>query len=136
VVDIHQRVTSLEERAQAHDTGIGELRKDIADLRVELRTSAAELRTEIAAVRSDMAHRSDVAELRKEIAAIRGEMAHRSDIADLRGEMGTLRGEMADLRRDMNERFVGMDQKFTWLVGIQVAGLVAVIAALVGSYYQ
>ena len=51
-----------------------------------------------------------------------GEIVHRSDLADL--------------PRDMNERVVAMDQKFTWLVGSLVAGLVAVIGALVGSYYQ
>ena len=116
MADIHQRVASLEERAQIHGTGIGDLRKDIADLRVELRTSFADLRIEIAAVRGDMAYRSDVTDLRTEIAAVRG--------------------EMAELRRDMNGRFVAMDQKFTWLVGIQVAGLVAVVGALVGSYYR
>jgi hypothetical protein len=36
----------------------------------------------------------------------------------------------------MNERFIAMDQKFTWLVGMQVASLVAVVGALVGSYYR
>ena len=111
MADIHQRVISLEERAQAHETGFGQVRKDIADLRQE-----------IVGMRSEMAHRSEVAELRTEIAWIRGEMVHRSDLADL--------------RNDMNQRFAAVDQKFTWLVGIQVAGLVAVIGALVGSYYQ
>lgn len=108
----------------------------LADLRVELRTSVAELRTDIAAVRGDMMHRSEMtemrremADLRKEIGGVRSDMAHRSDVADFRGEM-------ADLRRDMNERFVAVDQKFTWLGGIQVAGLIAVIGALVGSYYR
>ena len=120
MADIHQRVTSLEERAEAHDTGIGEVRKDIADLRVELRTSVASLHTQISDLRVEL--RTSVAELRTEIAAVRGDMVHRSDLADLRHEM--------------NDRFLAMDQKFTWLVGIQVAGLVAVVGALVGSYYR
>ena len=169
VADIQQRVTSLEERGQAHDTGIGELRKDIGDLRVELRKSVAELRTDIAAVRGDMVHRSEIAELRAEVVGMRGDMVHRSDLADLRTEIGgmrgdmvhrsemaelraevvgmrgdmvhrsdlaDLRGDMSHLRNDMNQRFAAVDQKFTWLVGIQVAGLVAVIGALVGSYYR
>jgi tetrahydromethanopterin S-methyltransferase subunit G len=45
-----------------------------------------------------------------------------------------------DLQRQMNQRFDAADQKvdrhFTWLVGIQVAVLVAVVGALVGSYYR
>ena len=60
--------------------------------------------------------------IRGDIAAIRGDMVHRSDLADL--------------RNDMNQRFLAIDQKFTWVVGIQVASLVAVIGALVGSYYR
>ena len=41
---------------------------------------------------------------------------------------------------DVGVRFVALDVKidrhFTWLVGIQVAALVAVVGALVGSYYK
>ena len=120
MADIHQRVASLEERAQAHETSVGELRKDIGDLRVELRTSGANLQTAIGDLRVGL--HTSVAELRTEIAAVRGEMAHRSDVADL--------------RHDMNQRFLAMDQKFTWLVGLQVAGLIAVIGTLMGSYYR
>ena len=136
MADIHQRVIGLEERAQAHDTGIGEVRRDIADLRVELRS-------DIATVRGEMAYRSDIADLRAEIAGVRGEIGDiRKELADVRSELSYIRGEMvhrsdlADLRNDMNQRFAAMDQKFTWLVGIQVAGLVAVVGALVGSYYR
>jgi len=43
-----------------------------------------------------------------------------------------------DLHGQMNQRFDAVDQKidrhFTWLVGIQVAVLVAVVGALLGSY--
>lgn len=45
-----------------------------------------------------------------------------------------------ELHGQMNQRFDVVDQKidrhFTWLVGIQVAVLVAVVGALVGSYYR
>ncbi|HEY5619143.1 MAG TPA: hypothetical protein VIK60_14475 [Vicinamibacterales bacterium] len=120
MADIHERVTDLEERSQVHQAGIGELRKDIADLREEMRTSVAKLHTQIGDLRVEL--HTSVAELRTEIAAVRGEMVHRSDLAELRSEM--------------NQRFLSVDQKFTWLVGIQVAGLVAVVGALVGSYYR
>jgi hypothetical protein len=50
---------------------------------------------------------------------------------------------MHDLREEMNRRFEAVDQKidrlddkvsrhFTWLVGIQVATLVAIVGALLG----
>ena len=46
----------------------------------------------------------------------------------------------AELQGQMNQRFDAVDQKidrhFTWLVGIQVAVLVAVVGALAGSYYR
>ena len=51
-------------------------------------------------------------------------------MASLRGEIG------AELRRDMNQRFLTIDQKFTWLPGTQTAALVAVVGALVGSCYH
>lgn len=62
----------------------------------------------------------------------------RTTFAELRTEIAQMvhRSEFMDFRREMNERFLAMDQKFMWLVGIQVAGLVAVIGALVGSYYR
>jgi DNA anti-recombination protein RmuC len=45
-----------------------------------------------------------------------------------------------DLQNQMNRRFDAVDQKidrhFTWLIGIQVAVLVGVVGALVGSYYR
>lgn len=43
-------------------------------------------------------------------------------------------------QNQMNQRFDSADQKtdrhFTWLVGIQVAVLVAVVGTLVGAYYR
>jgi hypothetical protein len=46
----------------------------------------------------------------------------------------------AELQGQMNQRFDAVDQKidrhFTWLVGIQVAALIAVVGALAGSYYR
>ena len=49
-------------------------------------------------------------------------------------ELTGLRSETADLRRDMNQRFLAFDQKFTWLLSTQTAVLVAILGALVGSF--
>ena len=51
-----------------------------------------------------------------------------------------MRGETASLRERMDRRFEALDQKVDrhlfWLVGIQVAVLVAIVGTLVGSYYK
>lgn len=57
----------------------------------------------------------------------------RGEIAGLRNEMTAFRGE---IRQDIAELRTSMERRFTWLVGIQVAGLVAVIGALVGAYFR
>lgn len=57
----------------------------------------------------------------------------RSDGQDLREAIGQL-GERMDRRFDTLDEKV--DRHFTWLVGIQVATLVAVVGALVGGYYR
>ena len=51
----------------------------------------------------------------------------------LRGE--TLSGFTA-LRDEMNRGFEAVDVKFTWLIGIQVAMLITVLGAVVGSYFR
>ena len=64
----------------------------------------------------------------------------RSAIGDLREEMGKFGEEISTLRERMNQQFDALghklDRHFTWLVGIQVAVLVAIVGTLVGSYYK
>ena len=68
----------------------------------------------------------------------------RTGLADVRHEMVALREQMDRRfgagRDEVNRRFETLDRKidhhFTWLVGIQVASLVAVVGALVGSYFK
>ena len=72
-----------------------------------------------------------VAYLRQELGEFRADTHRRFD---------ELRGEVVDLRKETSRRFETLDGKidrhFTWLVGIQVAVLVAVVGTLVGSYYR
>ena len=56
-----------------------------------------------------------------------------SGFVALRGE--TLSGFTA-LRKEMNRGFEAVDVKFTWLIGIQVAMLITVLGAVVGSYFR
>lgn len=122
MADLDERVTRLEERSDAHTrmmeqvlTGMSDLRSSMDALRIELRAEIAELRSEL---------RAEIAELRSEL---------RGEIAGLRNEMTAFR---ADIRQDIADLRTSMDRHFTWLVGIQVAGLVAVIGALVGAYFR
>jgi hypothetical protein len=61
---------------------------------------------------------------------------HTTLMADIRMEMRELRAdvrsEMKDLRAEMDRRFDRVDQRFTWLVGI----LVGVLLAIVGLAFQ
>ena len=59
----------------------------------------------------------------------------RVEMRDLRAEMRELRtevrSEIRDLRTDMDRRFDRVDQKFTWLVGMFVALLLALLGLTV-----
>ncbi|MEQ1573500.1 MAG: hypothetical protein ABL993_04575 [Vicinamibacterales bacterium] len=109
--DLGARVTRIEERSEAQAHTMDYLRSDMSDLRRSMDSLSTELRGEMAALRSEMDSLST--ELRGEMAALRTE----------------LRGEIAALRDSFERRF-------TWLVGIQVAGLVAVVGALVSANFR
>jgi hypothetical protein len=55
--------------------------------------------------------------------------AIRADIRELRVDVRDMRAEIGDLRKEMY-------QGFRWLAGIQIAVLISVVGALVGSYFR
>jgi len=57
-------------------------------------------------------------------------------VDDLRADMRAFRGEFHELRTEMNRRFDLIDQRFIWLVGTQVATLIAVVGVLAGALYR
>ena len=66
------------------------------------------------------------------VAYLEGRMEdHTALIADIRVEMrelrSDLRSEMRHLRAEMDRRFDRVDQKFTWLVGMFMALLLALL---------
>ncbi len=76
-------------------------------------------------------HFTAVDDLRTTVRDFRADTARqftdvRAEIRDLRTE---LRGEIAALRTEIS-------RQFTWLVGIQMATLVAMVGALAGAYYK
>ena len=74
-------------------------------------------------------HAGAIAEVRHDVRELRTEMIRRFEQVDKRFELIDRRFEQVD------GRFAHMDNRFNWLVGLQFATLLAVIA-LLGSYYR
>ena len=74
-------------------------------------------------------HASAIAEVRHDVRGLRAEMIRRFEQVDRRFEQIDKRFEHVD------GRFSHMDNRFNWLVGLQFATLLGVIA-LLGSYYR
>jgi hypothetical protein len=136
---LEERVAYLEGRTEEHAAGmrdwragIDEVRGATIDLRGEMKGALVDLRDEM---------KAGFVELRGEIGELRGEMTRRFERVDARFTQVDNRFTQVDHRFvQVDDRFMQMDEKidrhFTWLVGIQVAGLIAVVGALVGTYYR
>ena len=109
-------------------------------------TGMPTLEERVAALEARMdAHIMSASDLRASLTGLQDQMNYRFEQVDRRFEQVDRRFEQVDqrfleLHGYMNQRFDAIDQKidrhFTWLVGIQVAVLVAVVGALIGSYYR
>ena len=62
-----------------------------------------------------------------------GQIDLRAGQVDLRRELQT---GLAEIRSELSALREQVDRRFTWMVGTQVAVLVAVVGALVGSVYR
>ncbi len=75
-----------------------------------------------------------MASVEERVAYLEGRMEdHAVIVTDLRNGIRELRDETVRQFEALDDK---VDRHFTWLVGIQVASLVAVVGALVGSYYR
>ena len=72
-------------------------------------------------------HTAAMGEVRSDIRELRVEMIHRFEHADHRFEQIDRRVEQID------GRLHHMDTRFTWLIGVQFATLLAVLGALLGT---
>jgi uncharacterized coiled-coil protein SlyX len=113
-----ERLSSLEARL---DT-MSDLKTAVTDLRGDMNRQFVELRGEI----------------NGRFADLRGEMYDR--LTELRSDMHERFAVVSARFTDMDRRFTALDDKgdrhFTWLVGTQVALLLAVFGALVGAYFR
>ena len=116
---IEERVAYLEGRMEDHTAAT-----------TDLRTSVREFRTETGRQFDDVR-----GEMNRQFADVRGEMNRQFD--DVRGEMSR---QFADVRGEMNRRLELINEKvdrhFTWIVGLQVTSLLAVVSAIAGLYLR
>lgn len=80
-------------------------------------------------------HTAATADLRTSVREFRTETGRQFD--DVRGEMNR---QFADVRGETNRRFELINEKvdrhFTWIVGLQVTSLLAVVSAIAGLYLR
>lgn len=111
---VEERLAFVEGRQQDHFAAIDDLRTTVRDFRADVARQFGDV------------HRQ-FGEVNREFGGVREEFAKvRAEIRDLGTE---LRGEIAALRTEVS-------RQFTWLVGIQMATLVAMVGALAGAYYK
>jgi hypothetical protein len=95
-----------------------------------------DLRTLIADLRSDMNRQFDL--VNGSLGELRADMNRQFDLVN--GSVGELRADMNSRFEQVERRFqafdVKVDRHFTWIVGVQVALMLAVIGAMAGAFYR
>lgn len=119
----HASLAEVGEMRREGQTGLSQVRVELAGQRADLAEVRTELRTDIAQVRTEIAEvRTEIAEVRTEIAELRTEM--RAESADLRtevrSEIALVRAEIAELRTEVRGEFAS--------VRVEIAELRAEIA--------
>ena len=91
--------------------------------------SMSDLRTLIIEMRGDV---------NRQLVDARDDMNRR--FAEVNGRFGEMNRQITDFRDDVNRRVHALDEKedrhFTWVIGIQVASILAVVGVLAGAYYR
>jgi len=109
-------------------------RADLAEVRTELRTDIAQVRTEIAEVRTEIAElrtevRAEIAalrtEVRSEIALVRAEIAELR--TEVRGEFASVRVEIAELRTEIARVKLDLTR---WMLGAMTAQAALLLGAM------
>ena len=132
---LEERVAYLEGRMEDHTSSLRDLRGAMDDLREHMDRGFGDLRAHVDRGFGDLWGAVD--DLREQMGNLREQMGNlREQVGNLREQVGNLREQMGNFQK----RFEALDRKvdhhFTWLVGIQVAVLVAIVGTLLGSYYK
>jgi len=106
---MEKRITTLEVNATQTCKSMDHLERSVADLRSEMHHSVSDLRSEM--------HHS--------ISGLRNEL--NSSISGLRTEMHTA---MSLIHRDLGSLRRDVDRKFIWMMGTQIAALIAMMSTM------
>lgn len=79
-------------------------------------------------------HMQSTVALRDDIAVLRGDISRRFEQVDKRFDSIDGRFDRTDRRLDSMDSKI--ERHFTWLVGLQMGGLIAVFSALIGLYFK
>jgi hypothetical protein len=109
--------------------------RQLTDLREDMNRQFGLVHEQIRELRSDMIRRFEQVDRRFE------QVDRRFEQVDRRFEQVDRRFEQVDRRfEQVEQRFqvfdLKVDRHFTWVVGIQVALMLAVIGAMAGAYYR
>jgi DNA anti-recombination protein RmuC len=153
-----ERLASLEARMNRMDDLYDLIERQFTEFRVGMTQQVTQLREEMTRQSTELR-----ADMNRQSSELRADMNHQS--AELRADMNrqfdVMNGQLGELRSDMNQRFEHVDRRFeqvdrrfeqaeyrfqaldakgdrhfTWIVGVQVALMLAVIGAMMGAYYR
>ncbi len=139
MADIETRVSTLEGKMEEHSALIADLLRDIREGRDETARQFGDLRADISRQFDTMQRQCET--MQRMVEALQTDMARRFDHVDARfqqvdGRFQQIEGRFAQI----DTRFLAIDEKidrhFVWVIGTHVAVLLAVVGALVGSYYR
>ncbi len=122
---VEERLASLEARMGKMD----DLQTLMAALREDLNRGFTHVREELVRQREDVT--LELAQAREDTAR---QFAQMRD--DMSRQFTQVREDMAEIRADMRGRFEQVDRRFTWVLGVQMALMLAVIGALLGAYVR
>jgi hypothetical protein len=126
---------SLEERFASLEAKVSRM-DDLPSLMAAFRVDTSRQLTEL---REDMNRQFGL--VHEQIRELRSDVIRRFEQVDRRFEQVDRRFEQVDRRfEQVEQRFqvfdLKVDRHFTWVVGIQVALMLAVIGAMAGAYYR
>ena len=107
--NMEKRITTLEVTATQTCKSMDHLERSVSDLRSELHRSVSDLRNEMQHSLSGLR-----TEVNNSISGLRTEM---------HSAMSSIHSDLGSLRRDV-------DRKFIWMMGTQIAALIAIMSAM------
>ena len=119
---LEERVAYLEGRLEYHVGAVDNIGGDVRDLRGQLERDMSGLRAHIGGSVSDLR-----TQIERDASGLRAHID--GNVSDLRTYTDR---DLSELRAQIDRLDGKISRHFTWLVGIQIAVLVAIVGALLG----